>query len=603
MKRGLGVLAAGPYLWPPALVLLALPLILIPLSLRDPWYANHAGTVWDGLRRWAGWLSLAAAALAAVPRLGGPAWEHLDRLSSLPAGRRRIWLAAAAAGVLALFLFLKFCQYRGYQLPQDTAMTASMASYFLRHGALYSSVYGVNYFAVHFQPLIALYAPLLLLGNSVFLLVAAQTAVVASMPFAVSTLVRRRCGSTAAAFAGLWLAFTSPFAFEILANNLEASVCLAGLFLWGMVLAEARRPVAAGVLFVLAAAASEQAPLAFFGLGLYVVLRAPGDARSRRLGAAVCAAAAALFAAEMGLTYSFPREERLKDWANTFGNLGPTPGAALSAALGNPLSFLAKVAWPPEKLAALGRILSTTGLFCLASPAAAAVWLVNFAPNFLAPPGGHMHEAVLHYAAQVMGPVWWAMAAGLAAIHGRLAARGRAYWLLPWCLLVGGLNIRRAPGILFPGWYEGYFHDAPAVLARIPRNGGLWIPQWLSAPLGARPHIKLLPYGAEPSFLRRLFVPDHVLLTKHWILGADPGFRKRVAGFLRAEGYRKLLEDPHFVLLEHPRAPLAPEGGEPPPAALPEPKDGLDFTIKISPELLRQLREKDAEAQRRLSWR
>lgn len=573
-----------PYLWPPAALFAGIALYQVLFSLLDPWFTDRASYVFADLKLWVAVLSFAGCAvLAASSRVRAAVAGYLREADGLPWRAHALWLGAAYAGMLSLFLFLKYCQYRGFQLPMDTAMTASMAAHFLHRFALESTIYGVDYFAVHFQPLIALYSPFLLFTRSTFVLIAAQTAVIATMPVSVYVLVFNRTRSSVAAQAALWVSFTSPLMFEVLSNNLEASANLAAFFLAGMALAELRRWLPAAAMFVLALMSSEQAPLAFLGLGPYLVLTlGPRRKRSWLIGCAVSAAAIAVFAGEMLITYSYPKGQRLRDWALVYGHLGATPLLSLKSMVLHPLSFVSNLVWPPEKLLPLWRLLYTTGFSCLASPLTAIPWAVNFMPNFMGAPGTHLHGLVLHYAAQTVGPVWWASAAGVAAAQGLLRRKRLEAWLLLWALLIGGVNLINAPWMLVRHWGRPLFEQGPKVLSRIPPDASLWASEFLTAPVGCRDFIKALPYTRQPWFERRLFLPDYIVFSKDWVVAGHADFRRSVAGVIKSEGYAKVVETEKIVLLRHPGAPLAPGGKRPPPLTLPAPDETVDFKVRIS---------------------
>lgn len=126
------------------------------------------------------------------------------------------------------------------------------------------------------------------------------------------------------------------------------------------------------------------------------------------------------------------------------------------------------------------------------------------------------------------------------------------------------------------------FKDGPTIIARIPPDASLWASEFLSAWVGARGFIKAVPLRGASDFSRALFTPDYILLTKDFVLIADPDFRARIAAFIRQEGYHKVVEDPSIFLLRHPRAPLSVHGEGPPVATLPPPKKGVDFAVQVS---------------------
>jgi uncharacterized membrane protein len=499
----------------------------------------------------------------------------LDSVGELTPHLHGFWLGIIYAGIWSFFFFLKYCQYRGFQLGADTAATLSMA-YNVLHGIGFeNSIYGVNNFAIHFQPIIALYAPLLLLKNGVVWLLALQCAIFCSAPIAVYLLVFDRTRSASAAMVGLWLCLSSPFMFHSASNNLETHVNLAAFFLWTMFFAERRRWLPTGIFFVLAGMSNEHSMFAFFGVGLYLLVRRPSQPKDRAWGAAVCAGAALIFILEMAVIYSFPAAERLRNWPLMYGHFGPTPGAAVSLAIAAPLHFLKIVAWPIDKLEPLWRILWTTGFLCLLSPAALLAWFVNYLPCLFATPGTAMQQLTLHYAAQVVGPIWWAMAIGLSLVFHKLVPYKQTSLLLVCALFFGGLNDFNTPSILLSGWAPGYFEEGPKVVEAIPSDAAVWATEYLTPWLGARSRIRTLGTVDNGVTLQRHgFLPDYIVLDKGWFSAAEETFRKRIATLVMRESYLPIVSTQRIFVLKHPHYPL-PHGAVTSSFDLPEPK--IDF--------------------------
>jgi hypothetical protein len=552
----------------------------IILSLRAEWFTNQAFYVHDMTLKVLSWGAFATAALLAfVP----PARVAVERcfaaVDALSPRLRVFWLASATLALFAQTSFIKYCQYRGFQLPMDTAATANIAYNFLHHGTFESSIFGLpSYYAVHFMPVIALFAPLLLFCNSALTLLFAQQALVASMPAALFLMVRGAGGSALAAAAAFWLGWTNSFFQDLTSTSIALQVALPAFFLWGMHLLESRRIWAGVTALVLMTLCIEQAPFTLFGLGLYLLFR-PG----RRLPAlALCLGSALLFGAEMKFILAHPEAPLFRDWS-MFAHLGPDPASALRSALTHPWNFALKLLWPPAKLEPLWRMFYTTAFLGLLAPTRLLPWAVNYLPNFLSAPGSFYNLVILHYPAYVMGPLWWASAHGAARAAGFMQERRWSGFLLAAALLVSGFSLRGSTRILLPERSEQSFKDGPSVVAHVPPAAAVWISEFLSPALSARSFIKVLPLrGEDPSFAMNLFVPDYILLSKGFITLGDPTFRMRMAAFIRQEGYKKVVEAPSIYLLRHPRAPLAPPGGRPPAATLPQPQKGVDFAVQVT---------------------
>jgi uncharacterized membrane protein len=550
----------------------------VGFSLPYPWFPNRAEFVYYQIAVSIARLNFAA---AAVLLLWKPLRERvvagLDAVAELTPLRHAVWLGMIYAGVWGFFFFTKYCQYRDFQLGGDTTATVNIAYNVLHGFGFENSFYGVNNFAIHFQPIIALYAPFLLFGNGTVLLLAFQCAIFCSAPIAVYLLVFNRTRSVSAGMAGLWLCASSPFMIQTAINNLETHTNLAAFFLWTMVFAERRRWVPAGIFFLLAAASNEHSMFAFFGVGLYLLSRKTSEPKDRAWGAAVCAGAAGLFLLEMLVIYSFPAAERLRNWPEMYGHLGATPAAAIAAAFAHPVHFIEITAWPLAKLEPLWTILWTTGFLCLLSPAALLAWFVNYLPCLLATPGTAMQRLTLHYAAQVSGPIWWAMALGLSVVFLKLAPRKQTSLLLVGALVVGGLNIFHSPAILLQVWESYGFEEGPTIAAALPSDASVWAPEHVTTWLGARSRIRTLAtFDNGITLQRHGFLPDFIVIDKSWFNAAETVFRKRIGTLSARESYVTALSTPHFIVLKHPHSPL------PRDAALSSfelPKPEIDFVL------------------------
>ncbi|MFH1724048.1 MAG: DUF2079 domain-containing protein [Elusimicrobiota bacterium] len=571
------------YVWPPAALLCGAAVFLIAASLRAEWFTNRCLFVYDHLLTGFLWLNVSLCGLMLHPRLRAKTAEYLERLGSLGARRQAGWVAAAYLGLFGVFGFVKYCQYRGFQLPLDSSVTCNVAYNFLHRLTLENTVSGAeNYLAIHFTPIFAVLAPLLLVWDAFTPFLLLQTALVASMPVAVYILAYRGTRSSLAGAAGFWLVLTSRFLLENNSASVQPINFLGPLFLWTLVFAEARRWAAAAILLVLTLSTSEQAPLTLFGLGAYLVVKMGWrDRRAWLLGGAVSLGAALLFVWEMKVRFSVPGAANYRDWS-MFSHLGDTPGAVLMLAVTDPFGFMGRVMLPLGNLAPTGEFLLSTGLLPLLAPAHLLVWAVSYLPHFMAAPNDFYHTLILHYSAFSIGPLWWAGAAGLAWAYQRLSKRGLAPWLLAWALLIGGLNLRRAPRTLMANWSPGFFSEGPAFAALIPPGASLWASEYLAPRVSCRSFLKVLPYKEHRNFTDGLFKPDYILFSKRWVLGGYPPFRRGVVALLKEDGYRKVKEGEHLVLMRHPGAPLFERGGRPPAMTLPEPREGLDFKVRIA---------------------
>ena len=567
----------------PALLLCALAAGDIFLTTRRCWFAAEAFTAHKTVMRWAFWGSAVALLIGALSkRARRLALEHLERTGRLDPGRQAVSLGVAYLGIFSLLSFMKYCQYRGCNLTQDTAAMANIVYNFLHHRTLECSVFGVaSYLHVHFMPALVLWSPLLLLRDSVLPLFVPQTVLLASVPIAAYLLAWRRSGSSLAGWVALWLVFTSPFFFELASADLYFAIAFPAFCLWGLCFAEAGRWKAAAVCGLLLACTIEQSCVLFFGLGLYLIFKSGARPwRKRWVGAGVCAGALLLWYLEMRLIRSSPEGRTFNSWywGNYFGSLAPSPEALLKKAATQPAAFIRQVFWPPLKLASFWKLLLSTGGLCLLAPAELVSWAVTFLPHLVSNPDCYYHDLRLQYSAYVTGPLWWAMASGAAWLFHRLAPVRLHAVLLAVALGFGACNLTRLPPTFMPSWPAALQLEAPALADQIPPGASVWSYEFTAPLLACRDFLKIFPYDVgDRYFSSRSFVPDYILLGKYMnSVHMDPRSRDRFFTFLAREGYVKVDESSLLVLLKHPRAPLAPPGVRPPAVELPEPGPGAE---------------------------
>jgi uncharacterized membrane protein len=561
------------YFYTPSLLLCTITVVEIGLCMQMHWFAVAANAVHEDVKKWMFLGSMVLVAILSIwSRARSAAADHLDALPRTGRAIHAAWLGAAFAGIFSLFFFLKYCQYRSFQLPSDSTVTANLCWNIAHKFSFASSVLGVeNYFAVHFMPLLAILAPVLLAWNSLSSLIFLNALALASMPLAAYVLVYRKTGSSLAAAAALWIIFTSPFLLYLSTASVVANIYTSVFFVWAIVAAELGNWRWASLGFVLMAMTIEQSCFAFLGLGLYLIghlgIR---EKRAWLTGGAVCLVSVALFVLEMKLRWSLPDATRFPttSWS-LFTNLGATPTAALSSFSAHPLQIAKTVAWPPARLQPLWVMFSSTGFLPLLQPAVLIPWAVNYIPNFLAVAGPY-HSLESHYSSYVIGPLWWAAMMGMIWAHSWLSRRGLAAWILIYALLVGMLNLRQSPRILAAGWNGSFYDEVPALAAKIPAEASVWSYEFAAPSLGCRPFIKILAGGdLNDIFTSHLFMPDYVLIWRE--ADIEAGYQARLWTFLAREGYTKVSETFDLILLKHPRAPLEKAGGDPPGLELPIP--------------------------------
>jgi hypothetical protein len=290
------------------------------------------------------------------------------------------------------------------------------------------------------------------------------------------------------------------------------------------------------------------------GLGLYLAWNGRAEKSGLRRGPAVFGVAAAVFVLEMLLMYSYPAEMRYKNWGDTYGHLGVSPGDSLKFMLFSPLEFAGKVLWPLERYRTLFIYLVTTGFSAAFVPATALVWGFNFGPSFLSPTGSAFHTGTLHYAAQLGGPFWWASALGAAALFSRLKKRKRGWWMLPGALFFAAFNSYSTKPIIWVDGSKSLYESAPDILKKVPVDASLWANEWVTPWVAGRSFLKSIPTGPRRDFLSRLFLPDYILFRKDWIAKADEAFSLRVLTLMKREGFLKTAENADLILYRHPES-------------------------------------------------
>jgi len=603
--------ARAPLFWAPTILLLAVPLWEIANSLRTHNYPQQLFWVHHELMNALSALCFIVAAVGAVlPPFRRTLERHFDGLAAMPRGVRLAWLGLAYLGLLTWFSFLRYAQYRSFQLPQDTTISLSEAYTFLHHGSLFISIFGVHQMSIHVFLLMPLLAPILLVWNSPLPLLLAQNAAICAAPFAAYALIALGTGSSFAGLLGMLLLIAHPLTYELLTSSL-CYAPLVALLPWAMYFLERRRWLPAAALLLLMNAFPEQVPFIFFGLGLALCvwpweLRLPPHNRGETtaatwtrlgadhkrwfaLGGLVCAAAGLLWIGERSLIAHNSRAEAVKDFAGStywlmFKDLVPaqTPyDRILSEILSHPFRTIGGLFSSIYRYYPLLRLLFATAFLPLLSPAAFLVVLCSALPNLLAAstaavpfldyhPIGYS-DFGLHQGSYVFGPLAWAAALGIRRAYLWLSKRGWQSWLLVWALFFAGFGFKYSHRTLMPKW-RPWFDTLPPVLAAVPPKARLWADEYATPPLAMRRWIKITQWGpTDPNGYERLFMPDYVLLDKAFVFQAKPPYRDKMLTFLARNRFRKVAENGGLVLLKNPSPAPDPEADVTEWIQLPEP--------------------------------
>lgn len=567
-----------PFFWIPSLLLLFIPVWEMALSLQAPnfpprlFWVHHNLLISLSAICW-----IVAAVAASLPPFRKAIASHLDSLAKAPRATRLAWLVTAYLGLVVWTSFVRYAQYRSFQLPQDTAVSLNEAYTFLHHGSLYLSIFGVHQFSIHIFLLMPLLSPILLLWNSPLPLLFSQNLFVCAAPFAVYALAAETTGSSFAGAIGLLLVVSSATFYQLISSNLLYAPLVA-LLPWAMYFFERRRWVPFAVLIALMNVFPEQVPFIFFGLGLYLMTLREGARRPYLwIGGAVCAISVALWVGETSLIKHFSAHESAQNYAGStywlmFKDLVPagTPYERIFPELiSHPFRTAANLL-SIYRFYPLLRLMFSMGFFCLLAPAALLPVLTSALPHILAAshdpvkfleyyPVGYS-DFGLHQGAYVFGPLLWATGLGLRRAHRELSKRGLASWLLVWALIFSGFGFEYAHRSLMPDWRPRWFDALPPVLAAVPPKARVWAEEYASPPLALRRWIKIIQWGpTEPNGYDTLFMPDYVLLDKAFVYQATPPFRDELLTFLGKNGFIKIAESDTLVLFKNPTPASDPE--------------------------------------------
>jgi len=420
-----------------------------------------------------------------------------------------------------------------------------------------STVLGdVGFLADHFLPAYYLWAPLFWIDDSAYTVLGLQAAHLACAGPAVFAIARHHGASKVSAAAiglatGLGFGLQSGAFFD--AHGITMGF---GFFAWGLWAMETGRFRLATVLLLLFSLSKESIPLYLCGLGLWVLL-VRRDRRARVFGAIWTVGGAVLFVlVTRVLMPAFAASGQPPVSHETFGDFGPTVGAAAIGILSDPLRALFVLFVPEPKLASLVVTFAGVGWLCFGAPSVLVPALPLLAERFLSSKTS-MWEMGYHYAAPLCLYAGWAAA--------RCASRLEARVALPW---TGRVEIDRqrrsrralAAFVLLMGvgtsvW--GYKHPANFLVWRYPyyataeqaRSNRVVLEAFRAqapadAKVAAQNH--LLPHVADRRYVWRLGEwqkADWVLLAHGqgaWPVG--PAFVSRLD--------RQLRQDPSWRLVE-----------------------------------------------------
>lgn len=501
---------------------------------------------WFGLAKALVALAFSAAAATLLTPTGRARWQSLEAARVDPRRARRLILVLAAVGGGSLTL-LKWAQYMSLQGTDDAAMLLSVAWNAGRGGFLPNPVYGLaSHLQDHFEPVVALYAPLARATGSPLMLIAAHSLLTASSLAIywrlLGALRLERLPRTllAATFA------TNPYLHECLSTwfypaPLAIPLLLAALCAWE----EGRHGLfaafAAALLLV-----KEEGAVALAGVSLAAVLmRRPGGLPGLMLSAAA-------FAAVVWCMGSHG-EHAVSKW--TIFGWGSGPAEVASHLAAHPLELAARWAWPPSRLWPLAALAASTGGFvAFFPPALAALLLVDFPHRLALDRDYDYHTLELHYSAFMLPLVLWGSAH---AMRGLWARTERRPTLLAAGLLACAVGLWRASDYVhFTRSSSVGLAEAWSAIRSVGNGDAVWSSQSFAPALAFRRRLKVLTAFPDPRLEVEVAPPDKVLLDASALEALGEEGRAALMLYLDSRGCRADRAGRAFLLWNCPtRAP------------------------------------------------
>lgn len=376
-----------------------------------------------------------------------------DRLRRLLGGER--WpLVVCTVGVgLASLWLLRLALWRHYGFATrafDLGIYDNLV-WNTAHGnfLVCTLIKGGVHTAAHFDPILALLAPIYRLAPRAETLIVVQLVWVVSGAIPVYAIARRRLDDRVAATI-LCLGFALyPSVHGVVLFEFHSLALLAVPGLWMIWALDAERPAVYWVAFALALLVREDASLFVTGVGVYGLLATPQRKQAAlTIGLALAWLAVVKFALMPDSDLLMRNSELNYTYANRYRRLVPEGGStrdALATLLTNPSFVLAHVLTTTKILAA-GAMLVPLGLVPLASGRRLLLAVYGAAFMFLASHKS-IYYPLFHYST-VLYPVLFAAApAGIERLEGALVrlevasgrARAQVLAYLAACLVLGSL--------------------------------------------------------------------------------------------------------------------------------------------------------------------
>jgi uncharacterized membrane protein len=422
----------------------------------------------------------------------------MSRTAAWP--RPRDLLFAAVAAYATGFAALSILRHRAFGTGRFDLGNMVQAVWSTAHGhpLRVTNLRGdqASRLAAHFDPVLALFAPLWWAWPSPSMLLTVQAVAVSLGALPVFWLARKHLRSDAAAL-GFALAYLLLPAVQWLTLNEFHPVALAcPLLLYAFWYLDEDRLLPFAVFAVFAAVTKEEIPLAIAGLGLWYAL-----ARRRRSGLLIATAGAGLAALAIEVVIPHFNSGAASSFYTRYGDVGGSAAGILRTALTDPLKLLS-TAFSERGLHYLGELFVPLGGLWLLAPVALLAALPDLALNLLSatPTQTSIH---FHYTA--------------GAIPGLVAAS----------ILGGGRLVRRRPDV------AGALGTAALVLALAANYHLGAIPFWRELPGGQ----SYQAYESSVSRHARIaaralsLIPSRAVVSATNSLGAHLSERRRILSF------------------------------------------------------------------------
>jgi uncharacterized membrane protein len=439
----------------------------------------------------------------------------------LPSPGALVWIAMGAFA--AEFTALSMLRHRAFNTGRFDLGNIVQAIWTTAHGDFLqqTNLHGeqISRLGSHFEPILAVFAPLWLIWPSPDMLVTVQALALASGALPVYWLARKHLGSERAAFGLVLVYLVYPPLQWLAVDEFHPGALACPLLLYAFWYLDEDRLVLFGVFALVACTTREEMPLIVAGMGVWYALKR----KNYVFGFAVAAAGIALTAIIVEVITPHFRHGAPLTFYGRYKDVGGSPAEAVRMIFSRPLHVF-QVAFDHRGVRyLLGLLLPLAGV-CLLAPLALIPALPLLAINLLSSAHGqtsiHFHytagEIPILLAATVLGAAWLAGKRRPLAVRiagGVLAAAiigNYALGPLPlWRHLPGGETLGADRSDV-----STHDHIAAQALTLIPSQAVVSATNNFGAHLSARPRFLSFPRlgdatwvaydGKHPSFADRL---------------------------------------------------------------------------------------------------